>query len=504
MIKRNFPKNFIAFGLAAALSLSLYSMTEGAPVPETHKGSEPRTAQATNVPVKHIEKPKVRMVKPTLQRGQVVSQVMGDVDGDGKVEQVMLMGNPVVESSSYMGDLYVVSKDPATDKIKGFIRPKDLGGYNAYLALTDVTGNDVQNVLVTAPSGGKEGVADYRILDFSGSEPREIFTKDDNRGVTVLGTFLPDFKAKLYFPSIDKEIIVDLADERDKYEHLNVYNEDGSLKASGIEPSAQELSSLITLDLNGDGIDDVVTTQKVVGTANANVLGDIRAVWEYRAGTWQQKDVSFRTNLYAKKTFNTNLPVKGLGGYEITEQRAQLGNNVVTYPRFLKIVGAQQWKINSQLENFAKNVLDEVRKGGQVELNYEVKYAGEKYASILLRGTVVKENTSTPVLEAYNFALATGEDMPLNKMVRPFGAFWNKAKGLIAKENIVFTKDDIYGYYYDGNVLGLLYQDGKEFDIEPEVYGIYLGKNILGEKIVTDQSIKENKSKKEEKAEIKK
>ena len=504
MIKKNISKNLMIFGLAGLLSAPFYSVLAEAQEVDTHKTTEHKTTAVTNVPVKLTEKPKINLVNPVLQRGNVISQVKGDVDGDGKEEIVMLMGNSVVDKSSYMGNLYVVSKDPVTGKVKGFVRPKDLGGYNAYLSLTDVTGNDVQNVLITAPSGGKEGVRDYRILDFSDNSPREIFTQEENRGVTMLGTFLPDFKARLYFPSINKEIIADVSDKKEVYEHLNVYDKDGSLKTSGVEPFIQELDSLVTLDINDDGIDDVITTQKVLGTTNGDVLGYVRAVWEYRAGTWQQKKVAFRTELYSKKTYNVNLPVKGTGGYEITGETAQLNNNTVVYPRFVKIVGPQQWKMNSQLEKFAKNVLDEVRKGGQVELKYEVKYAGKNYASVLFKGTVVKENQSEPVLEAYNFDLATGEDMPLNKMVRPFGEFWQQIKNKISKENIVFGKDDIYGYYYDGNLLALLYNDGKEFDVEPKVYGTYLSKNVLQEKIVTDQSIKAKGSKTEKKAENKK
>jgi hypothetical protein len=233
MIKKIIPKNFIILGLAGILSLALCPVSEGAEETDSHKTTEHKNVVATNVPVKLRSKPSIRLVNPVLQRGEILSQVKDDIDGDGKDEIVMLMGNSAVNKSSYMGDLYVVSKDPATDKVKGFIRPKDLGGYNAYLSLTDVTGNDVQNILITAPSGGKEGVNDYRILDFSDKNPREIFTKDDNRGVSMQGIFLPDFKARLYFPSISKEVIVDLTDKKETYEHLNVYNKDGSLKDSG-------------------------------------------------------------------------------------------------------------------------------------------------------------------------------------------------------------------------------------------------------------------------------
>ena len=501
MITKNMHKNFLTFSMVSFLTVACSGSWAEAKGQEQHKTIEAKAAVTTNVPVKVEEKPQTRMVNPTLQRGEVVSQVIADVDGDGAMEKVMLMGSPIVEKSSYMGNLYIVSMDPHTNKIKGFVRPKDLGGYNAYLSLADVTGSGSPEVLVTAPSGGTAGIVDYRIIDFSGKEPREIFTKDNNRGVSMVGSFLPDFKARLYFPGISKEVIVDLADEKEQYEHLSVYNKDGSLKASGVEPFVQDISSLVTLDINDDGIDDVITTQKVFGGTNVNGLGYVRTVWEYRAGTWQQRKVAFQTNLYAKRTYNVSLPVKGRSGYEVIRQEAQLDNNTVAYPRFTKLTGAQQWKINSQLENFAKNVLEEVRQGGQVELSYEVKYAGENYSSVLFKGTVVKDNQSTPVLEAYNFDMITGADMSLNKMTRPFNGFWKQVKTMLSKENISFDKEDIYGYYYDGSVLGLLYGEGKEFDVEGKTYGQYLSRNILNEKIVTDQSIEENPSKKEKKSE---
>lgn len=504
MIKKKFHNNFMALSLAGLLTLPFYSLPAAAQEPEKAQSTETQTTGVTNVPVKPSTKPQTRLIKPTVQRGQIISQVIGDVDGDGKSEQVMLMGNRVVEGSSYMGELYVISKDPVTGKVKAFIRPKDLGGYNAYLSLTDVTGNGLQNVLITAPTGGTAGVVDYRILDFSGKNPGEIFTQENNRGVTMVGSFLPNFKAKLFFSNINKEVIVDLRGEKEQYEHLSVYNKDGSLKASGVEPFIQNLGSLVTLDLNDDGTDDVITTQKVFGATNAHSLGYVRALWEYRAGTWQQKKINFQTNLYAKKTYSTHNPVKGISGYEIEGQLAELENNRVIYPRFTKISGPQQWKLNSQLENFAKNVLNEVRQGGQVELSYEVKYAGENYASILLKGTVVKDNESTPVLEAYNFNMTTGEDVSLEQMVKPFGGFWREVKDQLNKENISFTQKDIYGYYYDGTVLGLLYGDGKEFDVEPEYYLPYLRKNCLKEKILTGQSMKEKKRNVEKKIEKKK
>ena len=76
------------------------------------------SAPISNVPVKPPFKKAVREVELKLQRGQLISEAIGDVDGDGKEEVVDLLGNPVVEKSSFMGDLYIVVKEVGKKDVK--------------------------------------------------------------------------------------------------------------------------------------------------------------------------------------------------------------------------------------------------------------------------------------------------------------------------------------------------------------------------------------------------
>jgi len=103
----------------------------------------------------------------------------------------------------------------------------------------------VYDVIVAAPTGGSGGIIDYRILDFSEKEPREIFGINENKGVQVTGYFLPDYQVKLVFPTLDKEMVLALPADKDLYEHLNVYTADGNLKNSGLRPLYTELEQLI-------------------------------------------------------------------------------------------------------------------------------------------------------------------------------------------------------------------------------------------------------------------
>lgn len=467
----------------------------------TKEEPEVKKIPATNIPVKPVVKPPVRLVKPEVQRGVEISRIRADIDGDGKEEIVQLMGNKVADSSHYKGDLYLIAKEPGSDKVKAFARPKNMGGYDAYLSTCDVTGDGACNIIIAAPTGGSGGIVDYRIIDFSGDNPREIFGERQNKGVGVTGNYEPDFKVKLVVPSLNKEFTMDLPEDTETYVRLNAYEENGDIKTSGLRPYSQDLVNLIAIDTNGDGRDEVITTQRVVGVTNRNALGHIRAKWEYKAGSWQQDKVEFQTTLEVKQDFSNEEPMLGKGGYEIVREEVQVDGNKLQYPHFNKLSKNSQWIVNKQLENYAKTVLHEVMGKGVANVKYDVTYAGKNYASIYFYGSVNKENKLDTVAEAFNFDLATGEDLPLKKAVGSLGKFWNMVQNKSKKENLVVNKSNVYNYYYDGDALILLYGDGKEFELKADEVDEYLLKGKIKGEISTKQSkavIETKQEKKEE------
>ena len=439
---------------------------------------------ASNVPVKVEPIRKVREVDFKVQHGQLISEAIGDVDGDGVDEVVDLMGNPVVDKSSYMGDMYIVVKeihgaDPA--KVKYFYRPKNLGGYNAYITLADVTGNGFPNLIIAAPSGGSSGMTDYRILDFSDTKPEEIFRASDNKGVNMVGEYLPGFKAKLTFPSLNQDVVLDLDNQKEVYRNLNVYTEEGQLKESGQRPSIQNLSRLSTLDVNGDGVDEVVTIQKVLGVINADPLGSVRTVWEYRAGVWQPRTVGFQANLYTKPTFDDMEKATGASGYEITALKVATDTGAVEYPHFQKLDGKIAWKINNTVESFVRSKLRDAVFGTRLNLAYEVKYAGKNFASIMVVGLLSDRDRSEGITKCFNFNLKTGEELPLKSLIKPWGRFWKMVSRETKNQSVTITEKNVNDYYYDSEVLGLLYDDRKEYTLEHDKVVKYMQKNKVGE-----------------------
>ncbi len=433
---------------------------------------------------------------PVLQRGELISEAVGDIDGDGKEETISLLGNQAVDQSRYQGDMYLIvretgAKNPA--QVKYYYRPKDLGGYDAYLTLADVTGSGAPDVIIAAPSGGTAGVTQYRILDFSNGKPEEIFTAADNRGVSMVGTYLPDFQASLQFPSLNQEMTVDLANQKDTYRNVNVYEADGMLKESGLRPMIQNISQLSTLDVDGNGVDEVVTLQPVLGAPNTTPLGMVRTVWDYRAGQWQPREVHFAAELYSRPTYQNTDLVKGDGGYGIAKLKVAAGVGGIEYPHFQKLDGRIAWKINHVIEDFVRQNLRKVSLGTQLNLTYDVKYSGAHYASIMMLGLFNDKDNSEAVAKCFNFDLGTGEMVPLRDMIRPWGKFWK----MVGKEgkNVPISEKNMTDYYLDGNVLGLFYGDRKEYDLDWEKVVPFLVKNMPGEEFLTDQSNEESKNK---------
>ena len=254
--------------------------------------------------------------------------------------------------------------------------------------------------------------------------------------------------------------------------------------------------------MNGDGVDEVVTIQKVLGVLNADPLGFVRTVWEYRAGGWEPRTVGFQAELYSKPTFSSSDKVTGEGGYEIVSLKVPTDNGAVEYPHFQKLDGKLAWKLNHVLESFVRSQLKNVTIGTRLNLDYDVKYSGRHYASLMVLGLLTDRDRSQAITRCWNFNMDTGEEVPLKDMIRPWGKFWKMVEKETAAGGQALKPEDVTGYYFDGEVLGLLYGDQKEVDLEAEKALPFLTKNRPGEVFLTSQS-NEGNMKKEAKTEEK-
>ena len=402
-----------------------------------------------------------------VQRGELLSTAYGDVDGDGQEDKVLLMGNKFSNDSHYYTKLYILVRDAKNDTIKGAIRPSIAGGYECGLRLADVTGNGVDDILISAPTGGSGGIVDYRIIDFTDNQPREIFTAEDNQGVHIGGNYLPDYKVRITLGDKGKEVTMTVPTDLGFYGYLNVYDDEGNLLKDYYHPYGQYLSGLLLLDDDGDGVAEVVTTQRIVGLNNTDTLGYVRAVWRYTAIGWQIDNYVFQSKLESMGRSIERENVIGLGGYKVKKKKAVIGRSVIVYPHINNAgKGAPQWKTNARIESFVRGQFDEIRNKGYMEMNYEVKYAGYKLLSILMTGKKDGKGGNEDIIKAFNFDLATGDAVPLEKLLGNDKKMWEIVAEVTAKKGNKVTLDTMRDYYFDGENFIFLQKNEEKNRVE--------------------------------------
>ena len=86
--------------------------------------------------------------------------------------------------------------------------------------------------------------------------------------------------------------------------------------------------------------------------------------------------------------------------------------------------GKLAWKLNHVLESFVRSQLKNVTIGTRLNLDYDVKYSGRHYASLMVLGLLTARARSQAITRCWNFNMDTGEEVPLKDMIRPWGKFW--------------------------------------------------------------------------------
>ena len=206
------------------------------------------------------------------KKGELLQTAIGDVDGDGKKEHVTLYGVKFTKGASYYKELYVVVRDEKNDKVENAFE-LEFGGYVPRLMLSNIMSKTSSEIVVSAPTGGSGGMINYSIWSLKNNLLNEIFTREDNDGIELEGEFLPNYKVKLYFPLAEKAIITDLPRGAEAYIQVGLYDTKGNLLKHHIKPNMQGMINLLPIDTNGDGVSELLFTQRIVGLYNADTLG---------------------------------------------------------------------------------------------------------------------------------------------------------------------------------------------------------------------------------------
>ena len=125
---------------------------------------------------------------------------------------------------------------------------------------------------------------DISVAMYEQGEFKEIFIKNNNEGVNVIGYFLDGFKAEINFKTFNYKKTYDLKENKRNYISSGFFAENGKLLSKNVSIKSSGFTSVefVTLS-NSYGIK---TKQLIKGFDNLDVLDEVQVLWKYENGKW--------------------------------------------------------------------------------------------------------------------------------------------------------------------------------------------------------------------------
>ncbi|CQR47121.1 hypothetical protein BN1058_01412 [Paraliobacillus sp. PM-2] len=200
----------------------------------------------------------------------LVTYAVGDVTGDGVIDYVYLTALKTADSP-YLHRITVFVQDGRTGAVCSVVLPED-SGYEPTLFLGDFTGNRVEDIFISVPTGGSGGIYNHYIYSFAAYTPRLLFDSAlYNQQYQYQVTFQDQFKVSVLSEENGLFYIIDIS-TRDQSYLDEIYDKEGKLKEP-ITGFVNPLSGMYAIDFDYDGIYELLCYQKIAGRYNADALG---------------------------------------------------------------------------------------------------------------------------------------------------------------------------------------------------------------------------------------
>lgn len=209
---------------------------------------------------------------------QAVAERTADVNGDGVEDVVTILGTPVSETV-YWENLHMTVKDGATGETTDVALAEN-AGYAPQLWIGALTDEEKNDVFVSTASGGSGGYSYYSVFTFKDGAYAPIFdTESFNAENAYTVVYQDNELVAVTNVATGVRYLVSLSGREADY-LSGLYNEDGTLKTA-TEGEVYPLGNLYPVDIDADGVYELVAVQDVCGLYHADVLGNVLTVLEW-------------------------------------------------------------------------------------------------------------------------------------------------------------------------------------------------------------------------------
>ncbi|MFC5652564.1 FG-GAP-like repeat-containing protein [Paenibacillus solisilvae] len=211
----------------------------------------------------------------------VLDKKQGDVNGDGRLDQVFLVGNrPEGPVSDFADQITLVIQDGYSNRYTTVSLPNN-AGYRARLFLGDFDKDQVPDILVSIDAGGSGGYGYFYMYSFKHNRLRTMFDVDLYNNEYKFNVYYEDFyKVSVSSPQLDVLFTIDISSKGPEY-LSQYYNDNGRLKqpVKGEVLALGALSPIVSNEARTSY--DLLAMQRIIGPINADTLGYVEnlLVW---------------------------------------------------------------------------------------------------------------------------------------------------------------------------------------------------------------------------------
>lgn len=215
----------------------------------------------------------------------VINYVIGEVTGDNENDMIILVGEKEEVNNTMAKNVDLIVFDTVN---KNFLNAglKKLDGRSPNLILNDLTGDNVNDIIVTLEDDNKE--KNIRIITNKDNKLKEIFGDKENKGIYFYGEVIDGVKAHVKCTKLKKELYLDLADKKEELIKNKKIDESGKIIYENKKIITSGFKTLEIVELNGQK--GIQTTQIIYAFDRNEIVDEITAIWKYENGKWQIKE----------------------------------------------------------------------------------------------------------------------------------------------------------------------------------------------------------------------
>ena len=208
----------------------------------------------------------------------LVKELLADINNDNLADKIEVHGGKNNVDDIFYNSFDITVTDGDTQMKRKF-SPDYLKGTNPVLGLYDFTGDKLPEIIISAEN---EGEILSSVISLQSDILKPLFMQEDNEGVRLNLSFGENFCVNGSFAD-GKKLAVNLEHVKPALVSYGIYSEDGIYKEKDI-PSITGYTSLIAMDIEGDGVFELCGTQ-TIKTKNSNLpLCNLVSVHKYNKG----------------------------------------------------------------------------------------------------------------------------------------------------------------------------------------------------------------------------